>query len=197
MVQILGGLITYWLMAIYCQDPAAVFHGREISRRALTTPVLWPFVFYMRLRLPSCNVKTLTRRARLWVKPRGPGFLHQTNGHPRETLRPLDRSDIDAYSVYMTNEPDIAAAKGLEPRLIRPINYGIDFYGDCLFSASAYIGSHPDAVASFKAASLNSISAESALKKGIRAFAYKPVVKAGLAKTIRKVLDENQMGTLS
>ena len=36
----------------------------------------------------------------------------------------------------------------------------------------------------------HSISAESALKKGIRAFAYKPVVKAKLAKTIRKVLDE-------
>ena len=73
---------------------------------------------------------------------------------PRNTPRPFDRSDIDAYSVYMTNEPFIAAAKGMKTQLIRPINYGIDFYGDCLFSASAYIGSHSDAVESFKEASL-------------------------------------------
>ena len=34
------------------------------------------------------------------------------------------------------------------------------------------------------------ITAEKAAKIGIKAFAYKPVVKADLAKTVRKVLDE-------
>jgi two-component system cell cycle sensor histidine kinase/response regulator CckA len=34
------------------------------------------------------------------------------------------------------------------------------------------------------------ISDESAWEIGIKAFAYKPVVKADLAKTVRKVLDE-------
>ena len=36
------------------------------------------------------------------------------------------------------------------------------------------------------------ISAEKAAKIGIKAFAYKPVVKAELAKTVRKVLDDNK-----
>ena len=34
------------------------------------------------------------------------------------------------------------------------------------------------------------ISAESAAEIGIRALAYKPIVKADLAKTVRKVLNE-------
>jgi len=34
------------------------------------------------------------------------------------------------------------------------------------------------------------ISDESASEIGIKAFAYKPIVKADLAKTVRKVLDE-------
>jgi hypothetical protein len=34
------------------------------------------------------------------------------------------------------------------------------------------------------------ISDEKAAKIGIKAFVYKPVVKADLAKTVRKVLDE-------
>ena len=35
------------------------------------------------------------------------------------------------------------------------------------------------------------VSAESALKTGIKAFTYKPIIKADMAKTVRKVLDEN------
>ena len=36
------------------------------------------------------------------------------------------------------------------------------------------------------------ISEESAAEIGIKAFAYKPIVKADLAKTVRKVLDETK-----
>jgi two-component system cell cycle sensor histidine kinase/response regulator CckA len=36
----------------------------------------------------------------------------------------------------------------------------------------------------------NKISDETALKIGIKAFAYKPMAKADLAKTVRKVLDD-------
>jgi len=39
------------------------------------------------------------------------------------------------------------------------------------------------------------ISDESALEIGIRAFAYKPIVKADLAKTVRKVLDAGRSGS--
>jgi two-component system cell cycle sensor histidine kinase/response regulator CckA len=37
------------------------------------------------------------------------------------------------------------------------------------------------------------ISDETASEIGIKAFAYKPVVKADLAKTVRKVLDEAKL----
>jgi CheY-like chemotaxis protein len=39
------------------------------------------------------------------------------------------------------------------------------------------------------------ISDELASEIGIKAFAYKPMVKADLAKTVRKVLDETKGGT--
>ena len=39
------------------------------------------------------------------------------------------------------------------------------------------------------------ISDESSAEMGIKAFAYKPIVKVDLAKTVRKVLDEAQVVT--
>jgi len=39
------------------------------------------------------------------------------------------------------------------------------------------------------------ISEKSAVEIGIKAFAYKPIVKADLAKTVRKVLDEAKTST--
>lgn len=43
---------------------------------------------------------------------------------------------------------------------------------------------------SYVRATAKKITEEKAAKIGIKAFAYKPVVKADLAKTVRKVLDE-------
>ncbi len=41
----------------------------------------------------------------------------------------------------------------------------------------------------------NKISEQSAIEIGIKAFAYKPIVKADLAVTVRRVLDETKNGT--
>ncbi len=43
----------------------------------------------------------------------------------------------------------------------------------------------------------NKISDESALDIGIKAFAYKPILKADLAKTVRNVLDQAKRVTLA
>lgn len=59
---------------------------------------------------------------------------------------PSDFSDptIDAFSVYQTNEPYMLSQKGIQAKLIKPIDYGIDFYGDCLFSTKIVLKQNPE-----------------------------------------------------
>jgi PAS domain S-box-containing protein len=51
--------------------------------------------------------------------------------------RDLDDPEIDAFSVYLTNEPFLWRQQGIAATIIRPQSYGIDFYGDVLFSTVA------------------------------------------------------------
>lgn len=49
---------------------------------------------------------------------------------------------VDAQTAYMTNEPFLLQQEGRAATLIRPIDYGIDFYGDCIFTTELEIRSH-------------------------------------------------------
>ena len=60
----------------------------------------------------------------------------------------------DAASAYLTNEPFFLEQKGLPFNVLRPVTYGIDFYGDCLFTLEEQIEQHPDRVRRFREASL-------------------------------------------
>lgn len=54
-----------------------------------------------------------------------------TNGH------------ADAMTGYISAEPYQLSRKGVDINLIKPINYGIDFYGDMLFTTQKEIDDHP------------------------------------------------------
>ncbi|MBV5323631.1 ABC transporter substrate-binding protein, partial [bacterium] len=43
---------------------------------------------------------------------------------------------------------------GITPAVLNPLDYGIDFYGDTLFTSEAYLKAKPDVVARFRRASL-------------------------------------------
>ncbi len=60
----------------------------------------------------------------------------------------------DAASAYLTNEPFFLEQKGFSFNVLRPVTYGIDFYGDCLFTLEEQIDKHPDRVRRFREASL-------------------------------------------
>ena len=66
----------------------------------------------------------------------------------------LMNGEVDAVSVYLTNQPKWFADKGVEVNIIDPINYGVDFYGDLLFTSEAYIKSSPEKALAFKEASI-------------------------------------------
>jgi len=60
----------------------------------------------------------------------------------------------DAMSAYITEIPRIERQFGLTPAILNPLDYGIDFYGDTLFTSSRYLKEKPDVVARFRRASL-------------------------------------------
>jgi two-component system, cell cycle sensor histidine kinase and response regulator CckA len=66
----------------------------------------------------------------------------------------LLNGSVDARISYLTNLPFALEEKGGEARVFRPIHYGIDFYGDTLFTSEAQIQKHPARVAAFRRASL-------------------------------------------
>jgi ABC-type nitrate/sulfonate/bicarbonate transport system substrate-binding protein len=61
---------------------------------------------------------------------------------------------VDAVSAYTTNESLVLKARGIRIKEVRPLTYGIDFYGDCLFTSEAELHAHPARAAAFLAASL-------------------------------------------
>ena len=61
---------------------------------------------------------------------------------------------VDAQSCYLTDVPYILRQRGIPFTILAPINYGIDFYGDCLYTTSGEIRRHPERVRAFLAASL-------------------------------------------
>jgi ABC-type nitrate/sulfonate/bicarbonate transport system substrate-binding protein len=65
----------------------------------------------------------------------------------------FDRS-IAAHSAYITNQPFYLKKKGFPYRVIYPANYGIDFYGDTLFTSENVIKKRPDVVRRFRKATL-------------------------------------------
>jgi two-component sensor histidine kinase/ABC-type nitrate/sulfonate/bicarbonate transport system substrate-binding protein len=69
-------------------------------------------------------------------------------------LDDLVEGRIDAISAYSTNETIALSSRGIAYSAIKPITYGIDFYGDCLFTSEAEVRAHPKRAAAFLAASL-------------------------------------------
>lgn len=57
--------------------------------------------------------------------------------------------EIIGMGAYTINEPFHLKEKGIPYRLLQPRDYGVDFYGDCLFTTDAEIKQHPKRVRAF------------------------------------------------
>ena len=65
----------------------------------------------------------------------------------------LDK-ECDIFSSYVSNEPYELEKLGIEYKLFKPINYGVDFYGDTLFTSTKILNENPKLVKKFREASL-------------------------------------------
>jgi two-component system, cell cycle sensor histidine kinase and response regulator CckA len=69
-------------------------------------------------------------------------------------LDDLVEGKVDALSAYATVEPALLRARGIDVAMIRSLDYGVDFYGDTLFTTEALVRRQPERVAAFRRASL-------------------------------------------
>jgi diguanylate cyclase (GGDEF)-like protein/PAS domain S-box-containing protein len=72
------------------------------------------------------------------------------------SFRPQDLTNrtVDAIAGYRTNEPFLLAEQGQEVTIIDPRDFGINFYGDNLFSTQTELAEHPGRVARMRRATL-------------------------------------------
>ncbi|MDK9708934.1 MAG: EAL domain-containing protein [Desulforhopalus sp.] len=67
-------------------------------------------------------------------------------------LRSLIEGQVDGQTAYITNEPYLMRKAGVEPAIIQPSDYGIDFYGDCIITLAHEVRTHHDRVKAFRRA---------------------------------------------
>ena len=76
-------------------------------------------------------------------------FLHRSG-----SLDDLVAGEIDALEAYITIAPYRLKEMGITPSIIRPETYGVDFYGDLLFSSSEEVENNLERVEAFRRASI-------------------------------------------
>lgn len=66
----------------------------------------------------------------------------------------LISGEIDAINGYINNEPFLFNQISKPVHIIRPLEYGINFFGDALYTSDEYLYKHPNQVAKFREATL-------------------------------------------
>jgi ABC-type amino acid transport substrate-binding protein/nitrogen-specific signal transduction histidine kinase/DNA-binding response OmpR family regulator len=60
----------------------------------------------------------------------------------------------DAMSAYITDEPYMLTTKGIQFNILDPLSYGINFYGDMLYTSEEEVKHHPERAKKFLEASI-------------------------------------------
>ncbi len=70
--------------------------------------------------------------------------------YPHRTgIEHLVRGQVDVIPGYRISAPYTFSRQGIRVKILRPINYGIDFYGDSLFTHERWIKNNPEAAEHF------------------------------------------------
>ena len=76
------------------------------------------------------------------------------NSAPSWNLQDLYAGRTQLVPAYSTDGPYSVRRQGEEPVIIRPADYGIDFYGDLLFTRQSMLEQYPERVAAFREAAI-------------------------------------------
>ena len=78
-------------------------------------------------------------------------FTHLPHSYHNEDLI---SGRVDVMSAYLTNQPFYFRERGVPVNVINPQSYGLDFYGDLLFTSEKELNDHPGRAERFLRASL-------------------------------------------
>ena len=78
-------------------------------------------------------------------------FEHVSHSYNNEDL---SSGRVDAMSAYLTNQSFYFRERGVAVNIINPQSYGLDFYGDLLFTSEQELNTHPGRAERFLRASL-------------------------------------------
>ena len=84
------------------------------------------------------------------------GITNDQYTHVKPSFNNTDliQDKVDVMSGYITNLPYFFEQQGIKINIINPLNYGIDFYGDLLFTSEQELQQHPGRTQRFRKASL-------------------------------------------
>ncbi len=125
---------------------------------------------------------------------------------PKNNPNLLLREDIDAYAGYLTNEGYYYQSKNIETHTINPAQYGVDLYGDMLFTTLSEKQNHPQRLQAMRKAVIKGWEYALNHKKEVAQWildTYQPAGKSLNhllleADAIEKIIDADQtpIGTL-
>ncbi|MBC8413732.1 ABC transporter substrate-binding protein, partial [bacterium] len=69
-------------------------------------------------------------------------------------INDLVNGKTDVFNAYISNEPFFLQELNIPVSIIRPSSYGIDFYGDTIFTSEDTVTAHPEQVKAFRDATL-------------------------------------------
>lgn len=89
-------------------------------------------------------------------------FIAEGIAYEKLSIAPKDKTadaafiegKIDGLNGSIGNQPFTFNRRGIAVKTIRPISYGIDFYGDSLFTSATQVDEHPEQVEKFRRATL-------------------------------------------
>jgi len=146
------GLPVVALAAIYQRSPFVLVTTTDSGVRRLQDIGDKPVMLALPIEQGAprrIDVETLAM-----LKQAGIDYRQLNNEPPSWDYSDLTRGKTTLMPGYITDTPLYVKRSGGEPVVISPLDYGIDFYGDVLFTSEHMLSSKPELVARFRRASL-------------------------------------------
>ena len=125
----------------YCwmvKDSSDIFHPRDFTAKRITEVS----------KKDSTELLVMLKRSGIDI-----ATLEVYEGD-EPALQAWQENKLDAMQVYVTTQPYFMTQQGVSHRLICPQRYGMDVYGDVLFTSESMLKKHPQTVEKFYQASL-------------------------------------------
>lgn len=138
--------------SIFQQSPVELFARKDVQ---LSSPADLPKLKVLQDASPLVRAEIYAMLQAEGLPPASVHFLHApARQSVLERIQSVLDGKVDVMPGYAFSIPWYAQEQGIEITSLRPAAYGVDFYGDSLFTTAALIAADPDLVKRFRDASI-------------------------------------------